>query len=409
MRLGVWGWAAVATLLVLVLAARVVVRPESTPTASGTTASGTSASDTAARDEPRPRVRFETVATGFREPVDLQFVPGAPGLAVVLEKPGRAKLVRFGQGGAPSESSLLLELPVRSSSELGLLGWAFHPRYLENGRFYLNDNPRDGGALRTRISEWTLPREQLGSGPPALRRVLLEIEQPFQNHDGGQVAFGPDGYLYIGMGDGGSRADPHDNGQDMSSLLGKMLRIDVDSEPGYGLPPDNPFLGQPNVRPEIWAAGLRNPWRFSFDPRGRLIAADVGQDRFEEVDWIAKGDNLGWRLREGTHCFLPAVGCPTEGLIEPIFEYGREQGQSITGGHVYGGDRLPWLRDRYVFGDHVSGRLWALELPARRGEPGRAELLGRFPIQFSAFARDTKGELYALDFARGSILRLDPS
>jgi glucose/arabinose dehydrogenase len=402
MRLGVWGWAAVGTLVVLGLAARVVFRVEDHPA---------QLSQLVASSEPRPKLRLETVATGFQEPVDLQFVPGTPGLAVLLEKQGRARLVRFGQGGAPSESSLLLELPVRSSSELGLLGLAFHPRYLENGRIYLNDNPRDGGPLRTRISEWTLPREQLGVAGqvPSLRRVLLEIEQPFQNHDGGQVAFGPDGYLYIGMGDGGSRADPHDNGQKMSTLLGKMLRIDVDSEPSYAVPPDNPFVGQRDARPEIWALGLRNPWRFSFDPRGRLIAADVGQDRFEEVSWIAKGDNLGWRVREAAHCFAPAEGCASAGFVDPIFEYGRNDGQSITGGHVYTGEKLPWLRDRYVFGDHVSGRLWALALPAQRGEPGQAELLGRFPVQFSAFARDAKGELYALDFARGHIVRLDPT
>ena len=399
MRLGVWGWAAVGCLVVLGLAARVVFRPQASPESLG---------GQMATSEPRPKVRFEPVAVDFREPVDLQFVPGAPDLAVLLEKAGRARLVRFGQKGAPSESRLLFELPVRSNSELGLLGLAFHPRYLENGRFYLNDNPRDAGPLRTRISEWTLPREQLGSAPPTLRRVLLEIEQPFQNHDGGGLVFGPDGYLYIAMGDGGSRADPHDNGQKLGTLLGKMLRIDVDAEPGYAVPPDNPFVGRPGVRPEIWALGLRNPWRFSFDPRGRLIAADVGQDLFEEVDWIEKGDNLGWRLREGAHCFLPREGCPSEGLIDPIFEYGRDQGQSITGGHVYVGDELPWLRDRYVFGDHVSGRLWALSMPAQRGERGEAELLGRFPIQFSAFARDAKGELYALDFARGYILRLHP-
>ncbi|MEY2935637.1 MAG: hypothetical protein RL033_6386 [Pseudomonadota bacterium] len=406
MRLGVWGWAGGASLVVLALAARVVLRPEAGPSSSA---------GTVASSEPRPKVRFETVATGFQEPVDLQFVPGAPELAVLLEKQGRARLVHFGQGGATSEAQLLLTLPVHSSSELGLLGWAFHPHYLENGRFYLDDNPRDSGPQRTRISEWELPastrdpsrREQLGSGQPVLRRVLLEIEQPFPNHDGGQVAFGPDGKLYIGMGDGGSRADPHNNGQNLSTLLGKMLRIDVDAEPRYAVPPDNPFVGQPDARPEIWAFGLRNPWRFSFDPRGRLIAADVGQDRFEEVDWIEKGDNLGWNVREAAHCFAPAQGCATAGLVDPIFEYGREDGQSITGGHVYLGDKLPWLRDKYVFGDHISGRLWALSVPERRGEPAKAELLGRFPITFSAFARDPKGELYALDFGRGQILRLE--
>jgi len=357
--------------------------------------------------EASPLVRWTTVASGFTQPVDLQFVPGVEGQAVVLEKQGRARLVQLSDDAAPaSPGAEILSLPVRSASELGLLGWAFHPRYSENGLIYLNDNP-EGGALRTRISEWQVPLAELGKQPPRLTRVLLEIEQPFQNHDGGQVAFGPDGMLYIGMGDGGSRADPHHNGQNLGSLLGKMLRIDVNAQPAYAVPADNPFLHTPGAKPEIWAYGMRNPWRFSFDPKGRLIAADVGQDRFEEVDIVERGDNQGWNAREAGHCFEPSVGCQTAGLIDPIFEYDRNAGNSITGGQVYLGQRIAWLRDTYIFGDYVSGRLWSLELPAQRQQPGHAQLLGRFPHAFSAFARDAKGEVYALDFARGLILRLD--
>src|SRR5262245_16932022 len=231
MRLGGWGWGVSVACVIAGLAARVVLRSVPEP-------DSIEAAD--ARREASPLIRFETLASGFSEPVDLQFVPGAGGLAVVLEKQGRARLVQLPLGdttAAPHEPAApaaeLLALDVRSSSELGLLGWAFHPRYLENGLFYLNDNPRDAGPLRTRISEWHLPVTELGKQPPQLRRVLLEIEQPFQNHDGGQLAFGPDGYLYIGMGDGGSRADPYGNGQNLGTLLGKMLRIDVDAQPGY--------------------------------------------------------------------------------------------------------------------------------------------------------------------------------
>src|SRR6185503_832408 len=168
-----------------------------------------------------------------------------------------------------------------------------------------------------------------------------------------------------------SRADPHGNGQNLDTLLGKMLRIDANAQPGYAIPPDNPFLHQPGARPEIWAYGLRNPWRFSFDPRGRLIAGDVGQDRFEEVDIVTRGDNYGWNVREATHCFSPADGCASAGMVDPIFEYGRDAGNSITGGQVYLGQRIPGLRDKYVFGDYGSGRLWSLELPEQRERPGK--------------------------------------
>jgi len=398
MRLGIWGWAAVVGLVILALVGVAVRRP----LVDALGGEGKPAPASA------PRVRFEPVASGFLQPVDLQFVPGTPGRAVVLEKGGRARLLALTGAGPASPGADVVVVDVHERSELGLLGLAFHPNYGGNGLFYLNSNPRDTGPLRTRISEWQLPAEALGSKLAQQTRVLLEIEQPFQNHDGGQLAFGPDGYLYIGMGDGGSRADPHGHGQNLSTLLGKMLRIDVDASPAYAVPADNPFVTTPGARPEIWAYGLRNPWRFSFDPRGRLVAADVGQDMYEEVSIVARGDNMGWKVREGAHCFPPAqTSCATQGMQDPVFEYGRGDGASITGGHVYLGSRLPWLRDKYVFADFVSGRVWALELPDRAGEPGRAEVLGRFPHIISAFGRAPEGELYALDFAQGLVLRLD--
>jgi len=407
MRLGVWGWATVAVLIVLGLAAVVLLRP--------ILETGQRPAEAADEIAVAALVRFEPVADGFAEPVDLQFVPGVDGQAIVLEKGGRARLLqlpaRDGAVGASGQALAkagadIVALRVRSNSELGLLGLAFHPRYRETGLFYLNDNPDDGGAMRTRISEWHLPLEALGKEPAQLTRVLLEIDQPYANHDGGQLVFGPDGYLYIGMGDGGLRADPHGNGQNLASLLGKMLRIDVDVRPAYGVPRDNPFVGTPGARPEIWAYGMRNPWRFSFDPTGRLIAADVGQDAHEEVDIVAAGDNQGWSVREAAHCFSPAEGCATQGLVDPVFEYDRDQGNSITGGHVYLGKNIAWLHDKYVFADFVSGRVWSLALPAQRTERGNAQVLGRFPHAFSAFGRDAGGELYALDFARGVVLRM---
>jgi glucose/arabinose dehydrogenase len=192
-------------------------------------------------------------------------------------------------------------------------------------------------------------------------------------------------------------------------LLGKILRIDVNASPSYAVPADNPFVHTANARPEIWAYGLRNPWRFSFDEKGRLIAADVGQDAFEEVDIVPAGANMGWKVREAAHCFFPSEGCASEGLVDPVFEYGRDAGQSITGGYVYLGQTLPWLTGKYVFGDFVTGRAWALELPEKAGQPGRAEELGVFQHAFSGFGRGPDGELYALDFARGLILRLVPA
>jgi glucose/arabinose dehydrogenase len=423
MGLTINGGAALATLVVLGLAGWVIRRPieeglrgEGAATTNALEPSPTTPSITASA-----RVRFVTVASGFTGPVDLQFIPGSTSQAVVLEKGGRARLVelkaeRTDPGAAGTTQDLaavaqpgadVFTVEVESDSELGLLGLAFHPRYTENGLFYTNTNPK-GGQLRTTISEWYWRAESSGKALAQQKRVLLEIDQPFKNHDGGQVAFGPEGYLFIGMGDGGSREDPQGHGQNLGSLLGKMLRIDINAPPPYGIPEDNPFLETPGARPEIWAYGMRNPWRFSFDTHERLIAADVGQDAWEEVDIVPRGANMGWKIREGRHCFAPKEGCPSEGMIDPVFEYGRDAGQSITGGFVYLGKLLPWLHDRYVVGDFVSGRVWAMALPDEAGKPADAEELGVFPHAFSAFARSPSGELYALDFARGLILQLVP-
>ncbi|HEY6727735.1 MAG TPA: PQQ-dependent sugar dehydrogenase [Polyangiaceae bacterium] len=357
-------------------------------------------------------VSWSVVGRDFGGVTDLQFVPGSAQRALVLLKSGAAHLVSFESGHAVTRSNSpeVLRIPVRSNSELGLLGLAFHPRYLENGLFYLNYNPAEG-VTRTRIAEWQLNNHRLGHERAVERRVILEVEQPYDNHNAGQLAFGPDGMLYVGLGDGGKRADPLQAGQDLSTLLGKMLRIDVDQPSegrAYGIPPDNPFVGRPGARPEIWAYGLRNPWRYTFDPRGRLVVADVGQDEFEEVDIVERGDNLGWVSREGRHCFPPGATCTSTGFKDPVFEYPRRDGKSITGGTVYQGKQIPFLTGKYLCADYTSGNLWALQLPSAASGDAQATLLGRFPHAITTFGRDAGGEVYAGDFASGELLKLSP-
>jgi glucose/arabinose dehydrogenase len=242
-------------------------------------------------------------------------------------------------------------------------------------------------------------------------RVLLTVRQPYPNHNGGDIHFGPDGKLYIGLGDGGSGDDPHGNGQNPGSLLGKMLRIDVDRpDPGkaYGVPPDNPFTGRAGAAPEVWALGLRNPWRFSFDPAtGRLYAGDVGQSAREEIDLIEKGRNYGWNIMEGTIC-TPGVNpdCDTAGLEKPILDYPRSEGTTVIGGRVYRGRSIPGLCGVYLYADYGSGRVWGLRYDGKTAA-GLGTLIesGR-PV--SSFGEDGERELYLVDY-RGEILKIAPA
>lgn len=359
-------------------------------------------------------LRLSPVVEGLQEPTDIQFPPGRSDRMVVLEKGGAARIFEMPDGEA---AGVLLRRTVLTRSEEGLLGLAFHPDFARNGKLYINHVVEKDGKDTTRISE-------LSVDPAAIRweagkeRVLLEVEQPFANHDAGQLAFGPDGYLYIGLGDGGWRDDPKGNGQNATTLLGSMLRIDVDQAGAglpYGIPADNPFLGQAGIPPETWAIGLRNPWRYSFDPQGRLVVADVGQNSWEEIDLVSAGDNLGWNIREGRACFPADASCAgpeAGGYQDPIHVYGRAEGSSVTGGLVYQGSRIPALQGRYVFGDFVSGRIWALDLPP--GDPplnppaAAVTALGHFPLLISSFGRDGAGELYVADYQAGTIYRLDP-
>jgi glucose/arabinose dehydrogenase len=353
---------------------------------------------------PRGGLRLTPVAKGFRQPTDLQFAPGRPRLLLVLQKEGVGAWVDLDSG----RRGKFLELDVSTASELGLLGLAFHPRFQENRRIYVNYTVPSGRGNTTRISEFVLP-EGDPIGVARDERILIEQRQPFANHNAGQLQFGPDGFLYVGFGDGGSAGDPLEAAQDPSTFLGKMLRIDVDRrDPGkeYAVPPDNPFVGRQGWLPEIWALGLRNPWRYSFDPQGRLVVADVGQNAWEEIDLVQAGDNLGWDHKEGFACFEPAEGCQQQGLVDPIHVYDRKAGISITGGYVYLGRRIPALRGRYVFTDYGSGHLWALELPAQRRRVD-AQRIGDTGRVVATFGRDVEGELYLGDFNSGEILRLD--
>lgn len=292
-------------------------------------------------------------------------------------------------------------------SEEGLLGLAFDPDYRNNGYFYVNytaSNPR-----RSVISRFSTDTQNPAAADPGSELVFLEVAQPFANHNGGQLAFGPDGYLYIGLGDGGGAGDPFGNGQDTSTLLGSILRIDVsslDSTGTYGIPPDNPFAGDGTARGEIWAYGLRNPWRFSFDRlSGELWAGDVGQNSYEEIDIIKPAGNYGWNIMEGFHCFRGS-GCDTGGLELPIVEYDHSQGCSVTGGYVYRGSQLPSLYGAYIYGDYCSGKVWSL-----RRSDGQVtenfELVKDPPpgLEISAFGEDQAGELYILSLG-GQIYRL---
>ena len=327
----------------------------------------------------------------------------------VAEKRGVLLTFTVGEDGAASEPAVVLDLRALVNAEpgeAGLLGVAFSPDFAGTGEIYLSYTAPSATSpvnLRSRLSR-AISTDGGLTIDPATVRPLLGADQPFENHNGGHIAFGPDGLLYMGLGDGGSAGDPGDRAQDTASGLGKLLRIDVRGGAGYTIPADNPFASGGGLG-EIYALGLRNPWRFSFDEEtGRLWLADVGQDSFEEVNLIERGGNYGWRVREAAHCFDPATGCATDGLIDPVAEYGRDEGISITGGFVYRGAAIPALAGQYVFGDFGSGRIWSLLQVTEDGFERR--LLADTALNIASFGRGPDGELYALDFATGGIFQL---
>lgn len=336
----------------------------------------------------------------FDRPVDFQHAGDNSDRIFVVEQRGVISVFQNDANAAEKTEFLAIENRVDDSgNEEGLLGLAFHPDFESNGFFYVNytaSNPN-----RTVISRFSVTSSNTNQANPASELVLLEYDQPYSNHNGGQISFGPDGYLYIAVGDGGSGGDPQGNGQNRKTLLGSILRIDIDQKDGamqYSIPEDNPFANNSEgFKEEIYAYGLRNPWRFSFDSaNGQLWTGDVGQNKFEEVDIIKKGGNYGWNTMEGLHCFKPA-DCNKDGLELPIWEYDHSEGDiSITGGFVYQGSSMNELKGLYIYADYVSGRIWSLD-GSDPANPINKELLNAdFPI--SSFGIDQNQELYICGF-----------
>jgi len=307
---------------------------------------------------------------------------------------------------ATSEMKTFLDIRDRvqyldSQNEEGLLGLAFHPRFKENGQFfvYYSANPTPESPHATVISRFRVIPGDPKRGDPNSEEVLMRIDHPFWNHKGGTIVFGPDGYLYVGLGDGGSRGDPHGNGQNLQTLLGSILRIDVDHRDRglrYAIPKDNPFVGRgEGVRGEIWAYGIRNVWRIAFDRQtGDLWAGDVGQDTWEEIDIIRKGGNYGWNLREAKHPHGPNGSPPRSDLIEPIWEYHHDVGKSITGGNVYRGKDVPQLEGGYLYADFVTGQIWGLWYDNAKNEvTANREILPK-GLPLMSFGEDDNGETY---------------
>ena len=339
----------------------------------------------------------------FKQPVYVTPYPEklehCPDAHAIVEKAG---IIRI-ESPEKKCDIVLLDLRKKVSDatlEEGLLGLAFPPGYTGVGHFYIYYSA-------------AAPRRTILAGVNMPNRVdwdILTIRQPFSNHNGGMIEFGPDGYLYIGVGDGGSGGDPRGYAQNLRSHLGKILRINVKNHNLYGIPSDNPFAQSPNYayheRPEIFAWGLRNPWRFSFAPDGRLIVADVGQDDYEELSFVARGDNMGWNTMESFHCFKPRKGCNQSGLKLPFYEYDHTVGQSILGGYVYEGKTMSELKNKYIFADSVSGKIFSLDYQST--DP-KADLLVQAPALWSSFGRLHNKELVIADLGSGKIFLLAPS
>jgi len=360
-----------------------------TPLPTQTSPTGTPAGTTTFPDP--GAFTWQLILDGLQRPVDLQ--PDGSGRLFVIEKPGRIRILENDQlVDAP-----FLDITDRVGSggnEQGLLGLAFHPQYAQNGRFFVNYTDKSG--------KDTIARFQVSSDPnvadPNSEVKLLSIDDPFPNHNGGVLAFGPDGYLYAGLGDGGSAGDPFGNGQNTKALLGKILRLDVDSAEPYAVPADNPFGN------EVWAYGLRNPWRFSFDKStGDLYIGDVGQNAWEEIDFLPAGSpggtNFGWNFREGAHDYK---GGGPAGMLDPVAEYSHQEGGcSVTGGYVYRGSMSEW-NGIYLYADYCSGLMWGL---INSNGTWQSQPLFDLDVTITSFGQDTAGELYILSDS-GGVFRL---
>jgi glucose/arabinose dehydrogenase len=340
--------------------------------------------------------------------VDLASPPGDTSRVFIVEKTGTIRILR---GGAPLPRPFLdIGTRVSGGSEQGLLGLAFHPDYATNGKFYVDYTDRSGD---TRVVEFLVSSNP--DSASATERQILFVDQPYANHNGGQINFGPDRYLYIALGDGGSGGDPRGNGQSLATLLGKILRVDVNGGDPYAIPADNPFVGRPNARAEIWSYGLRNPWRFCFDPSTKdMLIADVGQNQWEEINHEPAGSggrNYGWNRMEGAHCYPASSLCDPTGLVLPVAEYDHSAGCSVTGGYVYGGNALPELQGTYFYGDYCTGLIRSFRIvngAAAEARDWTAILRtrdGGAMQGLSSFGVDGRGGLYLL-LLGGEIYRL---
>jgi len=391
------------------------VPPTATPTQTAVMPSEVTATPELTETVMMPIVVAETTAPPPLEQLNLTLKPVASGFAkplylthahdqrlFVVQQAGQIMIIE----GGVTRPTPFLDIKTRVGSngnEQGLLSVAFHPNYQKNGLFYVNYTNLEGST--------TIARYNVSADPNVAdeisEQILLTIPQPYSNHNGGHILFGPDGYLYIGMGDGGAANDPHNNGQSLNTLLGKILRLDVDTGSPYGVPQDNPFITTAAARPEIWSYGWRNPWRMAFDAAtGDLYVADVGQNQYEEVDvelaGSGGGQNYGWRLMEASHCFNPTSCDPaTLKVVMPIAEYPHSQGCSVTGGYVYHGTQFPQLNGVYLYADYCTGTVWGLRHEAD-GSWSQAELLASGKI-ISSFGLDAAGELYLIDHRNGEV------
>ena len=352
---------------------------------------------------PEVTLRAVQVASGLSNPLYLT-APAGDSRLFVVEQTGRVRIIR---GGALLAQPFLdLTAKVLSGGERGLLSIAFHPDYATNGYLYASYTDLAGD---TKIERYTVSATNADAVDAATAQHVLSVAQPYANHNGGLVLFGPDGMFYVGLGDGGSGGDPHNYGQSTSTLLGKLLRLDVDGGTPYSIPPGNPFIGQPNARAEIWALGLRNPWRFAFDRvAGLLYVADVGQSEWEEVHVAPAnraGVNYGWRVLEGSECY-GAPTCNAQGLERPVLEYSHDEGCSITGGVVYRGSRMPAIAGHYFYSDYCTGFLRSFRYAGGQAVDRRGWSVGSLGSVLS-FGEDAAGEMYVLS-ANGRVYRLDP-
>lgn len=362
----------------------------------------------ASRVSPSHTIATQVVASGFTLPLDVEQPNDTSGRLFVVEQGGTVRIIQ--SGTVRAQPFLDISGKVINQGEMGLLGLTFHPAFPTNRKLYVNYVRNSGGQFQSVIAEYQASAANPNVADPASERILLTVDQVnnFTNHKAGQLAFGPDGFLYFGLGDGGGGGDPLGHGQNTQTLLGKMMRIDVNSTgvgKPYAIPADNPFAGGGGL-PEIYAFGFRNPWRFSFDhASGRLFVADVGENKFEEIDIVQKGGNYGWNVMEGDHCFNPPSGCNMTRLSLPIAEISHPEAEAVIGGFVYHGTALNGMQGQYIFGD-LSGKIWSLTETSPNTFTRTLLLEPGFEI--SSFGQDSAGELYVVDIDNGRLLKIVP-